>query len=98
MGPRNIEEGYLIESGFVTSDKNIDIPNSETVWSINGNKKLTENSPVRLSWANNQGITFEKEISLDDKYLFSIKQRVINKTNEKYDLSLIHISEPTSPY
>ena len=24
LGPRNIEDGYLIESGFVTSDKNID--------------------------------------------------------------------------
>ena len=85
LGPRNIKEGYLIESGFVTSDKNIDIPTSETIWSINGNKKLTENSSVKLSWTNDQGITFEKEISLDDKYLFSIKQKVINKTNGKYD-------------
>ena len=85
LGPRNIKEGYLIESGFVTSDKNIDIPTSETIWSIKGNKKLTENSSVKLSWTNDQGITFEKEISLDDKYLFSIKQRVINKTNKKYD-------------
>ena len=85
LGPKNIKEGYLIESGFVTSDKNIDIPTSETIWSIKGNKRLTENTPIKLSWTNNQGITFEKEISLDDKYLFSIKQRVINKTNEKYD-------------
>ena len=85
LGPRNIKEGYLIESGFVTSDKNIDIPTSETIWSIKGNKKLTENSPIKLSWTNDQGITFEKEISLDDKYLFSIKQRVINKTSDKYD-------------
>ncbi|WP_440923030.1 membrane protein insertase YidC [Candidatus Pelagibacter sp.] len=85
LGPRNIKEGYLIESGFVTSDKNIDIPTSETIWSIKGNKKLTENSPIKLSWTNDQGITFEKEISLDDKYLFSIKQRVINKTSGKYD-------------
>ena len=85
LGPRNIKEGYLIESGFVTSDKNIDIPTSETIWSIKGNKKLTENSPIKLSWTNDQGITFEKEISLDDKYLFSIKQKVINKTNGKYD-------------
>ncbi len=85
LGPRNIKEGYLIESGFVTSDKNIDIPTSETIWSIEGNKKLTENSPIKLSWTNDQEITFEKEISLDDKYLFSIKQRVINKTSEKYD-------------
>ena len=85
LGPKNIEEGYLIESGFVTSDKNIDIPTSETIWSIKGNKKLTDNSPIKLSWSNDQGITFEKEISIDDKYLFSIKQRVINKTNDKYD-------------
>ncbi len=85
LGPKNIKEGYLIESGFVTSDKNIDIPTSETIWSIKGNKRLTENTPIKLSWTNNQGITFEKEISLDDKYLFSIKQKVINKTNEKYD-------------
>jgi len=85
LGPRNTENGYLIESGFVTSDKNIDIPNSDSIWSITGNKKLTEQSPIRLSWNNNQGITFEKEISLDEKYLFTIKQSVINSTNNKYD-------------
>ena len=85
LGPRNIEEGYLIESGFVTSDKNIDIPNSDTIWSIIGNDKLTDVSPIKLSWNNNQGITFIKEISLDDKFLFSIKQKVINSTNNRYD-------------
>ena len=85
LGPRNIENGYFIESGFVTSDKNIEIPNSESIWSVLGNNKLTEQSPVKLSWANRQGITFEKEISIDDKYLFTIKQSVINSTNNKYD-------------
>ena len=85
LGPRDIENGYFIESGFVTSDKNIEIPNSESIWSVLGNNKLTEQSPVKLSWANRQGITFEKEISIDDKYLFTIKQSVINSTNNKYD-------------
>jgi len=85
LGPRNIDEGYLVESGFVTTDKNIDIPDSETIWSIIGNNKLTDRNPIKLSWTNDQGITFEKEISLDDKYLFSVKQKVINKTNKKYD-------------
>ncbi len=85
LGPRNIEDGYLIESGFVTSDKNIDIPDSDSIWSITGNKKLTNKTPIKLSWKNNQGITFEKEIYIDDKYLFTVKQKVINTTNKKYD-------------
>ena len=85
LSPRNIEEGYLIESGFVTSDKNIDIPNAETIWSLNGNNKLTNQSSIQLSWTNKQGITFEKKISLDDNFLFTIKQKVINSTNNEYD-------------
>ena len=56
LNPRNIEDGYFIESGFVTSDKNIDIPNSDSIWSLEGNNKLTEQSPIKLSWTNNQGI------------------------------------------
>ena len=85
LNPRNIKDGYLIESGFVTTDKNIDVPNSDSLWSIIGNKELTSQSPIRLIWTNNQGITFEKEIKLDDKFLFTIQQRVINSTEMKYD-------------
>ena len=85
LGPKNINEGYFVESGFVTTDKNIDIPNSNTVWSVIGNNKLTNQTPIKLSWTNDQGIEFQKEITLDDKYLFTIKQKVINKTNKKYD-------------
>ena len=85
LAPRNTKDGYLIESGFITTDKNIDIPNSNTIWSVSRNNKLTNQSPVKLSWTNDQGITFEKEISLDDKFLFTIKQRIINSTNNEYD-------------
>ncbi len=85
LGPRNITEGYLIESGFVTSDKNIEIPTSSTVWSLEGNDTLTTQSPIRLFWLNKQGLRFEKEISIDDKYLFTIKQKVINQSNKRYD-------------
>ena len=85
LGPRNFSEGYLIESGFVTSDKNVDIPNSETMWSITGNDKLTDKTPIKLSWTNDQGIIFEKEFFLDDKYLFTINQKIINQSDKKYD-------------
>jgi YidC/Oxa1 family membrane protein insertase len=85
LNPRNIEDGYFIESGFVTSDKNIDIPNSESVWTVKGNSKLTEQTPIKLSWTKGQGITFEKDISLDNQFLFTVKQRVINSTDKKFD-------------
>jgi len=85
LSPKNVKNGYLVESGFVTTDKNIDVPNSNTIWSIVDNNKLTPNAPIKLSWKNNQGITFEKKISLDDKYLFSVSQKVINTTSNKYD-------------
>ena len=85
LHPRNATNGYFIESGFVTSDKNIDIPNSNTLWKVNGNSELTNQTPIQLSWTNNQGLTFEKVISLDDKFLFTVKQKVINSTDKKFD-------------
>ena len=85
LGPRNIKNGYLIESGFVTSDKNVEIPNANTIWSLESNDKLTTKSPIKLYWMNKQGLRFEKEISIDDKYLFTIKQKVINQSGKKYD-------------
>ena len=85
LNPRNITDGYFIETGFVTTDKNIEIPDSNSIWSVVGNDKLTEQSPVKLLWKNKQGITFEKEISLDDKFLFTIKQKIVNLSDKKYD-------------
>jgi len=85
LNPRNVEDGYFIESGFVTTNKNIDIPNSNTVWGVEGNKKLTNNSPIKLTWTNSQGITFEKHISLDDQFLFTVKQKIINSSDKTYN-------------
>ncbi len=85
LAPRNSKEGYLIESGFISTDKNVKIPNSNSVWTVSGNTKLTSDSPIKLTWINDQGITFEKVISLDEKFLFTIKQRITNPTKNKYD-------------
>jgi YidC/Oxa1 family membrane protein insertase len=85
LSPRNVEDGYLIESGFVSTNKNIDIPDASTVWKVSGNKKLTNSNPVKLIWSNSQGITFEKYISLDDQFLFTIKEKIINESNKSYN-------------
>ncbi|MDA9615756.1 membrane protein insertase YidC [Candidatus Pelagibacter sp.] len=85
LSPRNIEDGYLIESGFVSTNKNIDIPDASTVWEVSGNKKLTNNNPVKLTWSNSQGIKFEKYISLDDQFLFTVKEKIINSSDKSYN-------------
>jgi len=85
LSPRNVEDGYLIESGFVSTNKNIDIPDASTVWKVSGNKKLTNNNPVKLTWSNSQGITFEKYVSLDDQFLFTVKEKIINRSDKSYN-------------
>ena len=85
LSPRNVEDGYLIESGFVSTNKNIDIPDASTVWEVSGNKRLTNNNPVKLTWSNIQGITFEKHISLDDQFLFTVKEKIINSSDKSYN-------------
>jgi len=85
LSPRNVDDGYIIESGFVTSNKNIDIPDASTVWKISGNKRLNSNNPIKLTWSNSQDITFEKHISLDDQFLFTVKEKIINKSDKSYN-------------
>jgi YidC/Oxa1 family membrane protein insertase len=85
LNPRNVEDGYLIESGFVTNNKNIDMPDSTSLWKVDGNKKLTNRNPIKLTWSNSQGITFQKNISLDDQFLFTINQKIINSSEKTYN-------------
>ena len=85
LHPKKFSQGYYVETGWVSSSKNIDLPDSKTVWSIEGNNKLAPNQPITLSWNNNQGIIFKKKIEIDEKFLFSIDQSIINKTDKSYD-------------
>ncbi len=84
LNPKQSENGYYVETGWATTNKNIDLPNSKTLWEIEGNKKLTPDSSVKLSWKNNQNIKFTKEISIDNQYLFDIKQTIENKSDKTY--------------
>ena len=85
LNPKQSENGYYVETGWATTNKNIDLPNSKTLWEIEGNKKLTPNSSVKLSWKNNQDIKFIKEISIDNQYLFDIKQTIENNSDKTYN-------------
>jgi len=85
LNPRNLNNGYYIETGWATNNENIDVPNSKTIWEVVGNNKLTPNNPINLKWENDQGIIFDKKISIDDEYLFTVDQSIKNTTEKKYN-------------
>ena len=85
LNPKQSNNGYYVETGWATTNKNIDLPNSKSLWSIEGSNKLTPSSPVILSWTNNQNIKILKEISIDKQYLFNIKQTIINNSDKTYN-------------
>ena len=85
LNPRNLNNGYYVETGWATNSENIDVPNSKTTWEVVGNNKLTPNNPINLRWENDQGIIFEKKISIDDEYLFTVNQSIKNTTEKKYN-------------
>ena len=85
LNPKKVQNGYFVETGWVTANKNIEIPNLKTIWKIEGNNKLTPNSPVKLIWTNDDNIKFEKKISIDNQYLFTINQTIINNSDKTYN-------------
>ncbi len=85
LNPRESKNGYYVETGWATTNKNIDLPNSKSIWKLESGNKLTPNSPIKLSWTNEQNIKFEKEINLDDQYLFSVNQSITNNSEKTYN-------------
>ena len=79
FSPSGTKEPFYAEFGFVPSaGSTIKMPTRETLWSQEGAGSLTPTTPVTLTWNNGQGLTFKRTISIDDKYLFTIKDDVAN--------------------
>ena len=85
LNPKDTSLGYYVESGWVTSNKNIDLPDNNSLWKVDGNSKLSEKNDVKIIWENKQGLIFEKIISIDNQYLFTVKQNIKNSTSNIYN-------------
>ena len=85
--PDGTSNPYYIETGWkeLNKDSNIDLPNLDTVWETNS-QTLSPSSPVTLTWTNKQNITFKINYSIDDEYMFSITQEIINNSNNRIEV------------
>jgi YidC/Oxa1 family membrane protein insertase len=80
--PSGTAEPYYAEFGWVpAAGSTIKLPDRDTVWQQQGAGSLTPSSPVVLKYDNGDGLTFRRTISIDDRYLFTIKDDVTNIGN-----------------
>ncbi len=88
---------FFADFAVSSLDKNIEVPTVETVWS-SSHAVLTPEQPVILTWTNKQGFIFERTISLDENYMFTIVDKVNNPTKETISLSfngsIIRVNPP----
>lgn len=83
------ENRYFAETHWESSDKTIALPNSSTCWEVGENKVLTEKTPVTLTWDNQQGLLFEKKLSIDENYVITIEDKVRNYGKNSYELKSV---------
>jgi len=80
--PSGTPNPYYAEFGWVpAAGSTIKLPDRDTLWQQEGTGSLTPSSPVTLKYDNGDGLTFRRTISIDDRYLFSIKDDVTNVGN-----------------
>ena len=53
------------------------LPGPQTKWDADG-ERLMPGQDVTLTWTNPQGLTFERTFSVDEDYMFTVTQRVVN--------------------
>ena len=54
------------------------VPGPNTLWTLETGNTLTPTSPVGLVWSNDIGVTFRRQITIDENYLFGITQTAVN--------------------
>ena len=54
------------------------LPDAQTLWTLAQGSVLAPGKPVTLTYDNGQGLTFTRVISVDDKFMFTVKDTVAN--------------------
>jgi YidC/Oxa1 family membrane protein insertase len=104
LSPSGTGDPFYAEFGWTgAAGANVKLPTSETVWKQVGSGRLSVGRPVTLTYDNGEGLEFRRTISVDDKYLFTVKDEVSNKggspvTLFPYALISRHGIPPTAGY
>ncbi|MBP0445950.1 membrane protein insertase YidC [Roseomonas sp. SSH11] len=81
LAPREDNASYFAQWGWTAADGHTAVPGPNTVWTAEGGP-LTPNAPVTLRWENGTGQRFEIALSLDQNFMVTAEQRVVNTGSE----------------
>jgi YidC/Oxa1 family membrane protein insertase len=79
FSPVGSEHPYFADFGWVAQTGGPAVPNNDTAWTAEGGP-LAPGKDVTLRWDNGQGLLFTRTYSVDEKYMFTVKQSVENTT------------------
>jgi YidC/Oxa1 family membrane protein insertase len=81
FSPSGAPEAFYAEFGWVPAagGSTAAMPGADTIWKQQGSGALGVGRPVTLTFDNGQGLLFTRTISVDERYLFSVKDDVANK-------------------
>lgn len=77
FSPSGAPDAYYADYGWVAGE-GVAVPGPDTVWTAPEGAKLTPATPVVLEWNNGNGLIFRKAISVDDRYMFTVRLSVEN--------------------
>jgi YidC/Oxa1 family membrane protein insertase len=87
LSPSGVANAYFAEQGLVAPQgSTTKVPDAKSVWSAPAGAVLGAGKPVTLSWDNGAGLVFTRDVSIDDGYVFTVKQSVENKTQAAVSL------------
>jgi len=79
MSPSGTPHPRYMDMGWLATDATVNVPSAQTMWSVQGNNNtLSQDEPVVLFWENGQGLRFERHFKLDDRFLITVEQKVVN--------------------
>jgi YidC/Oxa1 family membrane protein insertase len=86
LEPRSDDHPYYVQYGWTAAaGETVKLPDSNTVWAASADT-LSAGRPVTLSWDNGEGLTFRITLSVDDDYMFSVRQSVLNSGGQPVKL------------
>jgi YidC/Oxa1 family membrane protein insertase len=80
LSPAGSPHPFYAEFGWAPgAGITLKVPDSNTLWSQQGAGALGVGRPVTLTWNNGEGLEFRRIFTVDDRYLITVENQVINR-------------------